>query len=220
MLDNNTVYKKAFFTRINSLANTYGLFTTYLLIKPNTLRYSNQNHYLFNNDDVWSIDGDYNGYNIPSTLLCMQPNSKSKFTDVVTLLTPMPLTMCNKWNDTTVGHRGDEYSEFKDNFSNAVIDFVCQYYPNLKACIEKKYTASPLTYRDYTSTPDGCAYGIIKDCRNPLVTLLPARTRISNLLLTGQSLNIHGCLGTTASSAATCAEIVGLEYISKKIGNA
>lgn len=220
MLENNTVYKKAHFTRINSLSNTYGLFTTYLLIKPNTLKYCNQNHYLFNNDDVWSIDGDYKGYNIPSTLLSMQPNSENEFTKVVTLLTPMPLTMCKKWNDTKVGHRGNDYIEFKENFSNAVIDFVCQYYPNLKGCIEKKCTASPLTYRDYTSTPEGCAYGLIKDCRNPLVTLLPPRTRISNLLLAGQSLNIHGCLGTTVSSAVTCAEILGLEYISKKIGNA
>ena len=220
MLDNNTVYKKAFFTRINSLPNTYGLFTTYLLIKPNTLKYTNQNHYLFNNDDVWSIQGDYKGYNISGMLLCMQPNSKSEFTNVVTLLTPMPFSICEKWSSTSLGHRGRDYNEFKDNFSNAMIDFACQYYPNLRGCIEKKYTASPLTYRDYTSTPEGCAYGIIKDCRNPLATLLSARTRISNLLLTGQSLNIHGCLGTTVSSAVTCAEIVGLEYISKKIGNA
>lgn len=220
ILENNNVYKKAFFTRMNSLPNTYGLFTTYLLIKPGTLKYSNRNHYLFNNDDVWSIQGDYKGYNIPSTLLCMQPNSKSEFTNVATLLTPMPLSMCDKWNNTSVGNRGDDYSGFKENFSNAVIDFVCMHYPDLKNCIEKKYTASPLTYRDYTSAPGGCAYGVLKDCRNPLVTLFSARTRISNLLITGQSLNIHGCLGTTVSSAVTCSEILGVEYLFKKIGNA
>lgn len=220
ILDNNNVYKKAFFTRMNSLPNTYGLFTTYLIIRPDTLKYSNQNHYLFNNDDVWSIQGDYKGYNIPSTLLCMQPSSKSEFTNVVTLLTPMPLSMCEKWNNTSVGNRGDDYIEFKENFSNAVIDFVCMHYPDLRNCIAKKYTASPLTYRDYTSTPGGCAYGVVKDCRNPLVTLLPARTRISNMLITGQSLNIHGCMGTTVSSAVTCSEILGVEYLFKKIGNA
>ena len=219
MLDNNTVYKKAFFTRINSLPNTYGLFTTYLLIKPNTIKYTNQNHYLFNNDDVWSIQGNYKGCNLPGVLLCMQPNSNSEFTSVVTLLTPMPLTMCEKWNDTSVGHRGNDYNEFKESFSDAMIDFSCQYFPNLKGSIAKKYTASPLTYRDYTSTPEGCAYGLIKDCRNPIVTMMPAKTRISNLLLTGQNLNIHGCLGTTISSAVTSAEILGLEYLSKKIGN-
>ncbi|MBP7219187.1 MAG: NAD(P)/FAD-dependent oxidoreductase [Paludibacteraceae bacterium] len=220
LLENNSIYKKAFFTRMNSLPNTYGFFTTYLLTKPNTLKYINQNHYLFNNSDVWDIKGDYKGYNIPSTLLCMQPNSGSEYTKVVTLLTPMLYSACEQWHNTSIGNRGEDYLEFKENFSEAVVDFVCQFYPNLRNCIYKKYTASPLTYRDYTSTPSGCAYGIIKDCRNPLVTLMLAKTKISNLLITGQSLNIHGCLGTTISSAVTCSEILGMEYLSKKIGNA
>ena len=94
LLENNTIYKKAFFTRINSIPNTYGLFTTYLLLKPNTVKYINQNQYLFNNSDVWATDGDWKGFNIPSTLLCMQPNYGSEYTNVVTLLTPMPFSLC------------------------------------------------------------------------------------------------------------------------------
>lgn len=220
MLENNSIYKKAFFTRMNSLPNTYGIFTTYLIIKSNTLEYENRNHYLFNNSDVWDIYGDYKGFNIPSTLLCMQPNSESKYTKVVTLLTPMPYSIYKQWIDTKLGNRGADYNEFKERFSETVIDFVSQFFPNLRRTIEKKYTASPLTYRDYTATPQGCAYGLVKDCRNPLISLIPAKTRLSNLLLAGQNLNIHGCLGTTASSAVSCAEILGLEYLSKKIGNA
>ncbi|MBQ9138399.1 MAG: NAD(P)/FAD-dependent oxidoreductase [Alistipes sp.] len=220
LLENNTVYKKAFFTRINSLPNTYGLFTTYLLLKPDTVRYVNQNHYMFNTTDAWSLEGDYKGYNIPYALLCMQPSSGSEYTQVVTLLTPMPYALCQQWADTQLGHRGAEYEQFKRDFSSAVLDFVSRYYPDLRSAVEHIYTASPLTYRDYTATPEGSAYGIVKDCRNPMVTLLPARTRISNMLLTGQSLNIHGCLGTTISSAVTCSEILGVEYLAKKIGGA
>lgn len=220
MLENNTVYKKAFFTRIDSLANTYGIFTTYLLLKPDSVRYVNQNHYLFNNTDVWATVGEYKGANIPSTFVCMQSKHDSQYTDVVTLLTPMPFSICERWANTAVGHRGDEYREFKHRFSEAVIDFVCQYYPDLKRHIDRVYTASPLTYRDYTSTPDGSAYGLVKDCRNPMATLIPARTRIGNLLLTGQNLNMHGCLGTVVSSAVTSSEILGMEYLAKKIGDA
>ena len=220
LLENNTVYKKAFFTRINSLANTYGFFTTYLLLKPNTVKYVNQNHYLFNNPDVWSAVGDYKGQNIPLTLVCMQPNGNSEYTNVITLLTPMPYFVCEKFANGTIGRRGEEYKEFKSQFSEAMIDFVSQYYPNIRESIKSIYTASPLTYRDYTSTPEGSAYGIVKDCRNPMVTLMPARTRIGNLLLAGQNLNIHGCLGTVVSSAVTCSEILGMEYLAKKIGNA
>jgi phytoene dehydrogenase-like protein len=132
----------------------------------------------------------------------------------------MPYSVYEKWDNTTLGKRDESYREFKEKFSEAVIDFVCQFYPHLKGSFDKKYTASPLTYRDYTGTPFGSAYGIVKDCRNPIVTLMPAKTRIANLLITGQSLNIHGCLGTTVSSAVTCSEILGMEYLAKKIGNA
>lgn len=220
MLENNTVYKKAFFTRMNSLANTYGIFTTYLLMKPNTVKYENHNHFYFNLDDVWGLEAQYKGVNIPGVLMCMQPNSRNEYTDVISLLVPMPFEQCARWADTTVGRRGEEYNEFKERFSSAVIDFVSHYNPSLKHNIETVHTASPLTYRDYTSTPEGSAYGLVKDCRNPLASLVFARTKISNLLITGQSLNIHGCLGATISSAVTCAEILGEEYLAKKIGNA
>ena len=53
-----------------------------------------------------------------------------------------------------------------------------------------------------------------------MVTLMSAKTRIKNLLLTGQNLNVHGCLGTIVSAAVTCSEIIGTEYLAKKIGNA
>ncbi len=220
LLRNNTIYKKAFFSRMDSLHNTYGIFTTYLLVKKNEIKYIPQNNYFFNNYDPWISEGDYKGFNIPSVLLCMQPRSTSEYTEVVTLLTPMPHYVYERWNNTKLGNRGEEYEEFKERFSEASIDFVSEFYPDLRNHIEKVYTASPLTYRDYTSTPLGSAYGVIKDCRNPLVTLLPAKTRISNYLITGQSLNIHGCIGTTVSSAVTCSEIVGSEYLAKRIGNA
>ncbi|MBR5201457.1 MAG: NAD(P)/FAD-dependent oxidoreductase [Alistipes sp.] len=220
MLENNTIYKKAFFTRMNSLANTYGIFTTYLLMKPNTVKYENNNHFYFNIDDVWGLEGMYKGVNIPGVLMCMQPNSRNEYTEVISLLVPMPFEQCARWADTTVGRRGEDYKAFKEQFGNAVIDFVSQFNPSLKGNIEMIHTASPLTYRDYTSTPEGSAYGLVKDCRNPLASLVFARTKISNLLITGQSLNIHGCLGATISSAVTCSEILGEEYLAKKIGNA
>ena len=221
LLKNNTIYKKAFFTRINSLQNTYGIFTTYLLLKPNTIKYVNRNHYFFGENTAWDMDGVYNGrFDKLPTLLCMQSNTDDEYCNVITLLTPMAFSQCKRWVNTNVEHRGEDYKEFKAKFSEAVINFVCGYMPELRSCIDKVYTASPLTYRDYTAVPEGSAYGIIKDYRNPMVTLMSAKTRIKNLLLTGQNLNVHGCLGTIVSAAVTCSEIIGTEYLAKKIGNA
>lgn len=220
LLENNTVYKKAFFTRINSLPNTYGIFTTYLLLKPNTVKNLHQNHYIFNNSDVWSSEADYSKYEISSLMMSMQSNSGKEHSDVITLLAPMHYSYCEQWAETKIGCRGEAYKEFKERYAEATIELMHKHFPYIKENIEKVYTATPLTYRDYTATPGGSAYGIVKDCRNPIVTLMPAQTRISNLLLTGQNLNIHGCLGTTISSAVTCSEVLGTEYLSKKIGNA
>lgn len=220
LLENNTVIKKAYFTRVNSLENSYGIFTTYLLMKPDSYKFRNSNFYLYDTPSVWSVHEDCQKGELRSMLLCMQDNGQSEYTNVVTLLTPMLASQVAKWNDTTLGHRGQEYNDFKEEFSERMIDFACRFFPDLKDSIQSVHTASPLTYRDYTLTPDGSAYGIIKDYHNPVVNHLPSRTKISNLFITGQNLNVHGCIGTAVSAAVTCSEFVGAEYLSKKIGNA
>ena len=221
LLENNTVIRKSFCTRINSLSNTYGFFTTYMIIRPGTLLYENRNHWYYNTNDVWAYDGvKYKGCNIPFLLVTSQPSGKNEYTEVITVLSPLPRHNIERWLNTNSGCRGDEYEEFKQRYSEAVVDFVCRQRPGLRSCIEGIHTATPLTYRDFTGTPDGSAYGVLKDYHNPLATYLPVRMKIPNLFLTGQSVNVHGCLGTSISAVATCGELVGAEYLTKKIGNA
>lgn len=221
ILGNNSVIKKSFHTRINSLSNTYGFFTTYLIIRPDTIPYVNSNHWYYNTDDVWSIDkGRYKGFDMPFMLVISQPNSISNCTEVITILTPMPKQQIMQWSETSVGKRGRDYENFKARYSEAIIDYVCQFQPELRSNIEHVYTATPLTYRDYTGTPDGSAYGVLKDYHNPLAAYIPVKMKIPNLYLTGQSINVHGCLGTSISAVATCGELIGMEYLTKKISNA
>lgn len=219
LLENNTVIKKAFFSRIGSLANSCGIFTTYFLMKPHSTPCANRNFWCYKTDDVWTYEGDYKGCNMPYVLVSMQPNGDG-FSDVVTVLSPMPERFMAPWNDTLTGRRGSDYEEFKRRCGEAAVDFVEMFLPHIREGIASVHTASPLTYRDYTGTPDGSAYGIIKDYRNYIVNHLPSRMKIGNLFLTGQNLNVHGCLGTSISAAVTCSELLGTEYLTKKIGNA
>ena len=77
--------------------------------------------------------------------------------------------------------------------------------PGVKETLgEGFFTSSPLTWRDYTLTPLGSAFGIRKDCRQPLLTMLSPRTPIPNLLLTGQNLMPHGLEGVTMTALQTC----------------
>ena len=149
----------------------------------------------------------------------IQNNGDSEYASVITLMTPMDFSSLSKWEDSKVGQRPAEYIEFKERYTNAMIEFVSKYFHGLKSCIQYIYSTTPLSYKDYNSMPQGSAYGIIKDFNNPMITHLSPRTKINNLYLTGQNLNVHGCLGTTVSAAVTCSEIIGKEYLAKKIGN-
>ena len=54
-------------------------------------------------------------------------------------------------------------------------------------------------------------YGIVKDYRNPLKTFISPRTKLPNLYLTGQNLNLHGILGAAMSGLVTCTAFMGNE---------
>ena len=60
-------------------------------------------------------------------------------------------------------------------------------------------------------------YGYVKDVDRPMQSHISPRTKLSNLLLTGQSLSMHGILGVTISAIITCSEIVDKEYLINKI---
>ena len=73
--------------------------------------------------------------------------------------------------------------------------------------MELYYTSTPLTYINYTGTPEGSAYGLVHDYRKFSESNIPIRTKIKNLFLTGQSINFHGMLGVSITSLLTCSSV-------------
>ncbi len=213
--------KKAYRSRMKLLPNTYPLFSVYLLMKKDSFPYINSNLYYFRKKDAWDTMLDSKTLQPKSVLMNSQlSQDNSKFSDVITLMTPIEYSLFERWSKNRLMHRGSDYEALKSELNQNIIDFVALYRPDIVPCIEKIYSASPLTYESYTATPMGSAYGLLKDYKNALVSLLPAKTRIPNLFLTGQNLNVHGALGVTLTSSVTCSELLGVEYLAKKIGNA
>jgi phytoene dehydrogenase-like protein len=194
------------------------MFTAYLVYKKENFPYINKNHNIYTTNDIWDNFRQTCNGKVASILMSMQATENSQY-NIVTLLFPVSFAQMRKWTDTKSGKRGNDYYEFKEQKKNEALDLASQFFPALAHNIEYCYTASPLTYRDYTGIPDGSAYGIIKNFHSPITTLMPVKTRIANLFLTGQNVNVHGALGVTLTAAHTCAELVGKEYLAKKIGN-
>ncbi len=212
--------KKGYKTRLSLLPNTYGLFSVYMVMKPNTFRYINKNLYLYEKEDVWNVTLNEKTLHPTSLLLSSQLGStNAQYSDVVTLMSPIHSTVFQPFSESTLHNRSIEYHEIKQQITENIIAFASQFHPINKEDILSVYAATPLTYQHYTGTPQGSAYGILKGHHNTMATLIPSRTKIENLFLTGQNLNVHGALGVTLTAAKTCSELLGEEYLSKKIGN-
>lgn len=222
MLEQAPSIKKAFRTRLNLLPNTYGLFSVYLLMKEGQYPYLNKNYYHYaNGNDVWDSITDAQTLMPKSIFLSSQLSEPpSRFSEVITIMSPIDSTLFSQWEGTDKGKRGDDYNELKEKITNHIIDFAARQFPLLKESIEHVYSASPLTFSHYTGTPNGSAYGLLKDYKSAFASLFPTRTKLTNLFLTGQNVNVHGALGVTLTAAATCGELIGSEYIAKKVGNA
>ena len=93
------------------------------------------------------------------------------------------------------------------------IDALEKEIPGIRDQIERYYTSTPLTYLDYTGTPNGSMYGMAKDVNAPGTGSVSCRTNIPNLLLTGQSITSHGMLGVLAGSLVTCSEVLTTDEI-------
>ncbi|HOZ50942.1 MAG TPA: NAD(P)/FAD-dependent oxidoreductase [Chitinophagaceae bacterium] len=209
--------------RLNSLENTMSSFILNLSLHDKQIPYRNHNIYYHKQKDVWkdvheNIQTSPNSFGIFFT----EDEANPGYARSISILTYLNYNALNKWSDsfhtTAVREkRNDDYQDFKQNYSETIIDSLQMIIPNLKQAIKAKDASTPLTFRDYLNTPNGSMYGIQKDIRNLTATTIATRTKIPNLYLTGQNINLHGVLGVSITALLTASEIIGLDYLVNKI---
>lgn len=202
--------------RIERMQNTYGMLTVSLVIKEGKLKYQNHNDYVYAHPNIWDsfeADEPVSGVMVSYRV----PEDGSDYVRQIDLLTPVQWDKCSQWAETHLGHRGEDYEAWKKQKADECIALAETVAHGLRESIEDVYISSPLTYRDYTLTPQGSAYGLRKDYSNAMLTVLSSRTPVPNLLLTGQSLMLHGVEGVTITALLTCAEVIGRKKIWEKI---
>jgi all-trans-retinol 13,14-reductase len=219
--------KKAYRNRLQSLENYSSAFIVDIVFKPNTFKYLNHNYYHFRRNDVWSSMKMTNKAWPDGYCVFVPKSSKSDiYADSMTVLSYMQYDEVKQWENTYAtipknrDSRGQEYEDFKNDRAERLINEIQKKFPELKNSIKSYTTSTPLTYRDYIGAKDGGLYGIAKDYRDPLKTFISPKTKIPNLLFTGQNLNMHGVLGVTVGAIRTCGEFVGQDYLVQKINKA
>ena len=217
---NGSYIKKVFRNRIENIENTISVFSLHGALKKDSFPYYNSNYFVHETNDVWDT-ANYNSHTWPKGFLFLTPPSSQydKYADSFSMMTYMRYEDVKEWEETKVEARGEVYKQFKKKKAEILIDRIDNTFPGIKSLIENYYTATPLTYRDYTGTTQGSLYGVVRNFNKPYESIIFPRTKISNLLLTGQNINMHGVLGVTTGAIMTCSELLGMDYLINQVNN-
>ena len=222
LLDTKMI-KPAYKNRINNLQQTISSFMLNIVLKPATVNMRHHNLYWNATDNVWdAVDYSTNEWPSNYTLFFTEDKDNPGYAESLSILCYMHYSEVAQWAETVnrtgkETDRGTDYDEFKAQKSEQLLSKVYDRLPELRGNIIAQKAATPLTWRDYTGTPTGALYGILKDVNKPNETTIATRTKIPNLLQTGQNVNLHGILGVSITSIATCAELLSMDYLLNKI---
>lgn len=224
-LTQTDVFRQSYINRITSFENTISVFILNVVFKESGLfPFLNHNVYYFSkSENVWS-GIDYQSEKWPEDYALFITSGKNGYARSASIMCYMRYSEFEAWAESynTVfqpSNRGAGYEDFKEEKASKLFNFIERQYPGFKASVKSYHTVTPLTYRDYTGTPEGSLYGILRDCRESLKTFVHTRTKVSNLLLTGQNLSMHGVLGVSVTAIVTCGELLGIDFLLEKIRN-
>lgn len=211
--------QKAYRERLQNLEESYSGFIVYVKLKPNSFPFLNNNYYYYKDyDKIWDAIN-YETEDYPPGFMITTPPVKNqgKYAEKALVSCMMRYSDVQKWENTKIGKRGEDYKEFKRKIEEKLLDLANTVFPELKDSIDKTFTATPLTIQDYLRTKRGGLYGYKKNSENIIRAQILPRTKIENLFLTGQNINLHGIIGVPLSAIVTVGELVGVEYLVNKI---
>jgi all-trans-retinol 13,14-reductase len=216
-----SMIKNAYRRRIQSAPSSVSAFMINAVLQPGKVPYTNSNIYWNAGNPLDAIQESIERFS-NYALYFTEDKAHPGYADTLAILAYMHPSATAKWHHTqnrsaAPEDRGEEYEDFKALTAQLLLTLVSQRFPEVIRHITQYKSATPLTFRDYMGSPDGSMYGILTDVHNPDITRVPIRTKIPNLLLTGQNINLHGVLGVSVTAVATCAEMLGMEYILQQI---
>ncbi|MBL7771996.1 MAG: NAD(P)/FAD-dependent oxidoreductase [Chitinophagaceae bacterium] len=220
-----SLIKTATRKRIASTENTLSAFMVNISLKEKTIPYINHNIYYHLDEDVWKDVTSDKGETPNSYGIYFYPDMDLRYAEGIAILTYMheseiPVGIDTFRTTSSFKSRGNAYELWKYKKALQIIEQIDKVIPGLKDAEKKMDACTPLTYRDYLNTPQGSMYGFRKKLNDIANTTYSVRTKIPNLYLTGQNINLHGVLGVSITAVLTAAEFVGLDYLVNKISKA
>lgn len=211
-------FPKAYRHRLDSIPNAYSAFSLYIKFKPNAFPYINHSeYYMTKYEDIWNFGRSDRQWPLGFLFMTPPETGQGEYAAKALVTAPMLFDELRRWENTTVGRRGDDYRQWKERQAQRLLRLISEIHPGFTDAIEEMNTASPLTIRDFYGVKEGSLCGFSKDWQNLALTQLPVVTKVKNLLLTGQNNNLHGFCGVPLTAIQTCEAILGMNHVVNNI---
>ncbi len=212
------VLRKSYRTRLLNQKNTISTFGVHVKLKKSILPNMNYTFYRYSSKTTWGVD-EYKPDTWPMDYIIYTPangdlETSSKCFSVITY---MNYDLVKQWEGSTHQNRPKEYILWKEKMVERIIDKLELDFPGIKDSVEFVEALSPLSYKDYVNNVAGEMYGIEHDFNNALYSKIFPNTKLKNLFLTGQNVNMHGMLGVALGSLLTAKSFVDINDLLKEI---
>ena len=215
-LVSDNAFPTSFKNRIQSIPETRSCFKVYVKFKEGAFPYVNHTNYCLSDYDTKYdiIQSEW-----PNSVMFYTPavEGQGSCAETMVIISEMDYEWVKPWEDTQVGHRGASYEQWKRQMTEQVLDFMERIYPDFREKTEFVMASSPLTIRDYYGNKEGSNYGFLRDSHNIMLSQLSVFTKVKNLYLTGQNVNIHGMCGVALTAIQTVEALVGTNTVVRKI---
>ncbi len=220
LLSDQTMFPPVFKERMKNIKESVGIFGLYAVCDQRPMPSPAQNHYFFRSSDPRAMFQPTNPGEIPPVVFMSSPKRQwltSEKNFPISMHVASPFEWFAPWEAEAYARRSQGYKDFKSSITQSIWGAVEKYEPGFSGRIRQHLTSTPLTHLHFNGSEEGSSYGIYHSMQNTGARALGPRTKVLNLLLTGQNCLFPGLLGAATSALRTCGHIVGIKPILQEL---
>lgn len=220
LLSTQELFPPVFKERMKNIKESMGIFGLYAVCNGRPVAAPNQNHYFFRANDSRDMFQPTNPGDMPPVVFMSSPKrewSASESNFPISLHVASPFEWFAPWTDERYGRRSQGYKDFKEKITQSIYQAVEIHQPGFGSNIRQTASSTPLTHLHFNGCEEGSSYGIYHSMANTGARALGPRTKVLNLLLTGQNCLFPGLMGAATSALRTCGHVVGIKPVLQQL---
>jgi all-trans-retinol 13,14-reductase len=216
LLPNQDMFPPVFKERMKNIQESSGIFGLYAVFKDRPATRPDRNYYYFRSDNPEEMFTATNPGDVPPVVFVSSPKrewgpEETNFPQSFHIAAPFEWV--TPFLNEKYGRRSPEYKNLKEKIQNSILASVERYQPGTVENLKAATSSTQMTHLHFNGSQEGSAYGIYHSMANTGAKAIGPRTKVLNLLLTGQSCVFPGLLGAATSALRTCGHVVHLKPI-------